>query len=229
MPQSERDDPLVGEVHLRFAAARLPARLYWPRTPRIRDEARGLCLVLVDRMEAADTLGRLLCRAGAVVLTIHCECPRRSGKSDPIAEATLGWAADHACELGADAARLVLAGERTGAGSAAWLALRARDLGWPRLIGQLLVAPRFAGAIPAEVEGAAPATILTAGDDDYDEGRRYASVLRAAHVRVDEIRYAGLLSDLSVQRSVIAACARALRCVGSDGRSSMTDDQMGPH
>src|SRR6185437_13280674 len=99
---------------------------------------RALILLLADSTDAADRLGPVLCRADAVVLAAQ-----RDGDD----EAVLSWAADHAGELGADAARLLLAGERAAAGRAARLALRARDLGWPRLAGQLLVEPTFGHAM----------------------------------------------------------------------------------
>jgi hypothetical protein len=209
MQSSDRSDALVGALHLRFASAPQPGRLFWPGVPRAAEEPPGLCIVLVDGAKTADRLGRLLCRAGAVVLTIHHEYPRRPRESDPLDEAALCWAADHAHELGADPARLLLAGERTCAGSAAWLALRARELGWPGLVGQLLIAPKFARPLPTRVKGVAAATILTAIDGN-DDGRRYASVLRANDVRVDEVPHMGPLTDLPPQRKLLAATVRAL-------------------
>ena len=55
--------------------------------------------------------------------------------------AALRWAAEHARELGAEAARIAVAGDSAGANLAAVTALRARDEGGPRLAGQLLVYP----------------------------------------------------------------------------------------
>jgi acetyl esterase len=55
--------------------------------------------------------------------------------------AALRWAAEHAGELGADAARIAVAGDSAGANLAAVTALRARDEGGPSLAGQLLVYP----------------------------------------------------------------------------------------
>ena len=51
------------------------------------------------------------------------------------------WAADHAAELGADPARIVVAGDSAGGNLAAVTALRVRDEGGPRLSGQLLIYP----------------------------------------------------------------------------------------
>ncbi|HSK38042.1 MAG TPA: alpha/beta hydrolase fold domain-containing protein, partial [Actinomycetota bacterium] len=60
------------------------------------------------------------------------------------AATALEWAADHAAELDADPARLLVAGEGFGAGLAAAVCLHARDQGWPIVGRQLLLFPRFA-------------------------------------------------------------------------------------
>jgi acetyl esterase len=51
------------------------------------------------------------------------------------------WAAAHAAELGADPARITIAGDSAGANMAAVTALRVRDEGGPALCGQLLLYP----------------------------------------------------------------------------------------
>jgi acetyl esterase len=51
------------------------------------------------------------------------------------------WAAAHAAELGADPARIAIAGDSAGANMAAVTALRVRDEGGPALCGQLLLYP----------------------------------------------------------------------------------------
>jgi len=51
------------------------------------------------------------------------------------------WAAAHAAELGADPARVAVAGDSAGANMAAVTALRVRDEGGPALCGQLLLYP----------------------------------------------------------------------------------------
>lgn len=55
--------------------------------------------------------------------------------------AALVWMADHAADLGIDAARIAVAGESAGGGHAAALAIHARDRGGPKLAFQLLDAP----------------------------------------------------------------------------------------
>ena len=51
------------------------------------------------------------------------------------------WAAAHAAELGADPARIAVAGDSAGANMAAVTAIRVRDEGGPALCGQLLLYP----------------------------------------------------------------------------------------
>jgi acetyl esterase/lipase len=87
---------------------------------------------------ADDDLAVQLCTAlGAVVLCTPW-APHRSGALDR-AEAALTWTADHGEELGADPARLAVAGRGAGAAGAAALALRARRRGWPSIRCQVLV------------------------------------------------------------------------------------------
>jgi acetyl esterase len=59
---------------------------------------------------------------------------------DDCLEATR-WAAAHAAELGADPARIMLAGDSAGGNMAAVTALRVRDEGGPALSGQMLLYP----------------------------------------------------------------------------------------
>ncbi len=51
------------------------------------------------------------------------------------------WAAAHAAEIGADPARIMLAGDSAGGNMAAVTALRVRDEGGPALVGQMLLYP----------------------------------------------------------------------------------------
>lgn len=53
----------------------------------------------------------------------------------------LKWTADNADALGIDAGRIAVAGDSAGGNLAASCALRARDTGYPKLIGQMLVYP----------------------------------------------------------------------------------------
>jgi len=57
------------------------------------------------------------------------------------AYAATAWAVEHAAELGADPARLVVAGDSAGGNLATVVAIRARDEGGPAIAHQLLVYP----------------------------------------------------------------------------------------
>jgi acetyl esterase/lipase len=154
---------------LRFGAARLRARVDWPRAG-----ATAVVLALTD--ETARANGFL---DNCVVVTPLGS--RRPG--DELG--ALEWLADHAGELGAGSGHLVLAG----GARAARLAVTARDNGWPQLHRQVLIHPRFGPEhpVPFDVTGVAPATVIC-GDDRRDDGRRYAALLREAGVRVTEVR-----------------------------------------
>jgi hypothetical protein len=154
---------------LRFGAARLRARVDWPRA-----RATAVALALADGTAWA---GGFL--DDFVVVT-----PLGSQRTGEELGA-LEWLADHAGELGAGSGTLVLAG----GARAARLAVAARDNGWPKLHRQLLIHPRFGREhpIPSDVAGVAPATVIC-GDDRRDDGRRYAALLRDAGVPVTEVR-----------------------------------------
>ncbi len=57
------------------------------------------------------------------------------------ASAATTWVAEHAAELGGDAARLAVGGDSAGGNLAAVVALRARERGGPRIVFQVLVYP----------------------------------------------------------------------------------------
>jgi acetyl esterase len=75
----------------------------------------------------------LFAEAGLTVLSVpwpaRSEVPGEAAVQD--AATALEWAADHAAELDADPARLLVAGEGLGAGLAAAVCLHARDQGSP--------------------------------------------------------------------------------------------------
>jgi alpha/beta hydrolase fold len=146
----------VADLRLRHARV----RVLWP------DGDDPALLVLVAGVD--DELAADLCsRAGLVVLAPAWGAP-----------ATLDWAARHGAELGADAGRLAVAGAGAGAAEAATLALRARDLGWPRLARQILIEPATT-APQTRAAGVAPATVVA--------GRTWAALLRRAGVEVEEL------------------------------------------
>ena len=78
---------------------------------------------------------------GVVSLSVAC-----GGLED--GATAIEWTADHAAQLGADGARLLLAGLHAGAAVAAALAIQARDNGWPDVARQVLIHPRFGSTAP---------------------------------------------------------------------------------
>ena len=170
---------MPAELTLRFGAERLHGQVHWPAAVC----APPLIFLLVDAPDG-DAFGTSLSSAaGAVVPSFPT--PRR----ERLEAAALGWAAEHAFDLGANPQRLLVAGVCVGGGRAPRLAIAARDQGWPEIRRQLLVHPAFDAAcpIPSEVAGTAPATIVTSAPADTDL-TRYAARLRAAGVEVDELR-----------------------------------------
>jgi acetyl esterase len=125
----------------------LPARHYAPDEPGgphpLLVYYHGGGFVLGD-LETHDQLCRLLARhAGVHVLSIDYrlapEHPFPAAPED--AWAALRWAAAHAAELGADPARLAVAGDSAGGNLAAGVAQRAVRAGGPALALQLLLYP----------------------------------------------------------------------------------------
>jgi acetyl esterase/lipase len=159
---------MTADLRLRFGALRVRSTVQWPLAG-----AAWLALVLRDELSPSDRWVQ-----GSVVIALDGGHPER------IELAILGWAAEHAAELGADGAHLLVAG----GARAARLALAARENGWPELERQLLVHPVFSARqpMPHHVGGAPTATVVCGARRDH--GRRYAERLRAAGVEVCEVR-----------------------------------------
>lgn len=194
---------LVADLRLRFGAVRFPARVYLPSPSALVPGPPRLVIWLGAR-NLGDPLCRELSAAAAAVVLEFSSRDIASGSGHDLA--ALGWAAEHAREFGTDEGGLVVAGRGTGAARAAWLAVSARDSGWPVLRRQVLVRPAFPAPVllPSRVAGIAPATIVTAGPH-RDDGRRYAAALRAAGVEVHE------LTNESGRTLPLPALARALQ------------------
>ena len=95
-------------------------------------------------LDTHDGMCRNLCAGGGCVVAsvdyrLAPEHKFPAGVEDCL-QAT-SWAAAHAAELGADPARIAVAGDSAGANMAAVTALRIRDEGGPALCGQLLLYP----------------------------------------------------------------------------------------
>jgi acetyl esterase len=147
-PPSPNPTP-VGRVEDRRipgTAGEIPLRVYTP-------EGRGPFPLIaffhgggfvLCSLETHDELCRALCRdAGAVVVSVDYRLAPEAkypAAADDCYAAT-AWCAAHAAELGADPARLAVAGDSAGGNLAAVTALRARDLGAPQIRHQVLIYP----------------------------------------------------------------------------------------
>ena len=131
------------------------------------------------RLDTADALCRGLCAdAGILVLSVRTAC-------FDTATTTLEWTADHAEQLDADPATVLVGGIGRGGALAAAVALGARDNGWPDLTRQVLIRPDFSG-YPDGLAGVAPATVVGISD--------YSDRLRGAGVEVEQV---GAICDLA--------------------------------
>jgi alpha/beta hydrolase fold len=176
---------LLADLRLRFGSTRLPARVYLPAPSAVPAAGAPLVLWLTGR-GARDVLCQDLSAAAAVVV-IELGC-REGGCGDGYEIEALGWATEHAPELGASSGPVAVAGQLAGGARAARLAVAAHESGWPAVRTQVLVRPAFSDLCPAPsaVAGAAPATIVTGGARQ-DDGRGYAAALRDAGVDVREL------------------------------------------
>ena len=127
-------------------AGRIPVRLYWPSA------REGLPLVVyfhgggwtIGDLDTHDAQARMLCDgAEAIVLSVGYrlapEHPYPAAFDDAVA--AVRWAAEHAAELGADSARLAVAGDSAGGNLAAAVCLWAREHGGPAIRAQCLIYP----------------------------------------------------------------------------------------
>lgn|SRR5690606_3698700 len=122
----------------------VPVRIYRPR------DARGAIVwmhgggwVMGDLETEHPWAARLAESSGAVVVSVGYrlapENPFPAALDD--CYAVLGWAVEHATELGADPGRVAVGGHSAGGGLAAGIALRARDEQGPPICFQLLNQP----------------------------------------------------------------------------------------
>ena len=127
-------------------AGEIPVRVYWPEASGVRPLIvffHGGGFVLCS-LETHDELCRALCRdTEAVVVSVDYRLAPEN-KYPAAADdcyAALAWGAANAASLGADPARVAVAGDSAGGNLAAVTALRARDLGTPLLCHQALIYP----------------------------------------------------------------------------------------
>jgi acetyl esterase len=131
----------IADMQLRGNTSPGPVRVYWPSQPASHQVP---LLVFCIVGAGAETACRILSEdAGLVVLAVRCDL---AGVHDGLN--VLAWAADHAAELGADPARLLVGGEGAGATVAAAVAREAHAQRWPPVVyaGELRELRRFLAA-----------------------------------------------------------------------------------
>lgn len=138
----------VGDALVPGPGGTIPVRVYRPG--RRGETGRPLVMyfhgggfVIGDLFTADSVCRRLANASGATVVSVHYrrapEHPLPAAQLD--AHAATLWAQRHARQLGADAGRLVLAGDSAGGGLAAHVAQRLRDEGAAPAALQVLVNP----------------------------------------------------------------------------------------
>ena len=120
-------------VQVRGDTGLIWARIYWP--PKAGTTPPPLLVYFPGDTPAGvlDAHCRQLCRRGGLVI-LAGPAPTQYELAVADAKATVGWAADHAAELEADPARLLLAGCGRGAELAAEVSRLADEEGWPELV-----------------------------------------------------------------------------------------------
>lgn len=168
-------------------AGELPMRIYRPaladRLP-VTVYFHGGGWVFGD-IETHDGACRQLARAsGALVVSVDYRRPPESPFPAPLDDcyAATRWVYEHAAEIGADPARLAVAGDSSGGTLAAAMALKARDSGTPPIAFQLLLFPATAAAFstPSYIEFADDA-FLSKDEMLWYWGRYLASPDDARH------------------------------------------------
>ena len=143
-------------------AGSLPLRIYMPRGEGpfpLMVFFHGSGFVVCD-LDTHDSICRNLC-AGADCVVVSVDYRLAPEHKFPAATedclAATQWVAQNASALRGDASRIMVAGDSAGGNLAAVTALRARDEGGPRLIGQMLIYPvtiYHQPATPSMVENA---------------------------------------------------------------------------
>ncbi|WP_457100908.1 alpha/beta hydrolase [Microbacterium sp. P5_E9] len=148
----------------------IPIRVYTPEGPRATRPLivyfHGGGFVFGDLRGGDWMCGTVAKDLDAIVVSVGYRLapkhPFPAGIDD--CRAALAWAAEHATELGADAARIGIMGESAGGNLAAVVALMARDDGGPGIRHQALLYPATGGGDTASRRANADAFILTAAD-----------------------------------------------------------------
>jgi acetyl esterase len=120
----------IADLQLRGNTSPLPVRVYWPGQAASQPvPVLVFCRVGAGAGPQTETICRGLSEdPGLLVLAVSCPAGAQDGTT------VLEWAAEHAAELGADAGRLLVAGQGAGGAVAAAVASRARAAGWPAVL-----------------------------------------------------------------------------------------------
>ncbi len=153
---------------------------------------------VVCNLDTHDGTCRNLCgAAGCVVVSVDYRlAPEHKFPAGPEdCYAATKWTAEHARELNADAARMVIAGDSAGGNLVAVTALMARDRGGPALRGQLMIYPvtdYYKPGHPSYTDNAEGYGLTAAGmrwfwghylNSEAEADNPYVSPLRAADLR----------------------------------------------
>ena len=119
----------IADLQLRGSTSPLPVRVYWPGQATSQPvPVLVFCIVGAGAgAQAEQTCRRLSEDCGLLVLVVRCLAGVLDGMS------VLEWAAEHAAELGADPARLLVAGQGAGGAVATAVISQARAAGWPEV------------------------------------------------------------------------------------------------
>jgi acetyl esterase len=120
----------IADVGLRYLAPGARARVHWP-APCADPTVTALVVLFAGDDDLVD---ELIARLGTAVLTVAA-AHAVEGHS------AVAWAADHATELGVDATRIAVVGDRSGAAVAERVAELTVEEGWPPLRHVALIWP----------------------------------------------------------------------------------------
>jgi acetyl esterase len=131
-------------------AGSIPARLYTPiKSRKAGGLAPGLVFFhgggwVIGDLDSHDVVCRKLADAGElIVISVDYRLAPEHKFPAAVEDAIIAtqWIADHANELGVDAARLTVGGDSAGGNLAAVVAISARDGNGPAIAGQVLIYP----------------------------------------------------------------------------------------
>ena len=115
----------IADLQLRGSTSPLPVRVYWPGQATAQPVPLLVFCIVGAGAAAEETCRSLSEDLGLLVLAVRCAADADDGMT------VLEWAAEHAAELGADPARLVVAGQGAGGAVATAVISQAQAAGWP--------------------------------------------------------------------------------------------------